>query len=436
MARNQSVLHLTDEQKLEATGLLKECSDMRDFGCRAPGCALNGLTGAEAQRECGAGRGERSEGRENSRNGYRPRALKTSIGDLELSVPKLRSGTYSPAGILGRHARVDASLVALVSETCVAGVSTRKVERVAAELGVSSLSSPGVSALCSGLDAEVEAFRSRDLGGCAHPYVWLDATYMKCRRDGRYTSLGLVTAIGMAEDGHKEFLGLEVVDTESHGSWKASMRGLRGRGPAGVRLVVSDDHAGLVRAVQEAFSGCAWQRRAARPRRNARGHARTLEGKKAVAAPVGAATTQADLPTARAVWEEAAPWVRSISKPAGEVFEAAREDALAFMSFPQEHWSKIRTDNVQERANRETRRRYRSARSFPSEASMLRLVGSVLLGEEHAWANQAVFSKASAAKASLPAPAPEEPDGDRANAIRLHAVDVVRQVVDRYGLKR
>ena len=91
---------------------------------------------------------------------------------------------------------------------------------------------------------------------------------------------------------------------------------------------------------------------------------------------------------------------------------------------------------MQERANREIKRRYRSVQSFPSEASMLRLVGSVLLGEEHAWANQAVFSKASAAKASLPAPAPEEPDGDRANAIRLHAVDVVRQVVDRYGLKR
>lgn len=436
MARNDSVLHLTAEQKLEAMELLKGCSDMRDFGCRVLESVLNGLMDAEAQRACGAGRGERSEGRENSRNGYRPRALKTSIGDLGLSVPKLRSGTYSPAGILGRYTRVDASLVALASEMYVAGVSTRKVERVAAELGVSSLSSSEVSALCSELDAEVEAFRSRDLGGCAHPYVWLDATYMRCRRGGRYTSLGLVTAIGMAEDGHKEFLGLDVVDTESYESWKAFIRGLRERGLAGVRLVVSDDHAGLVRAVQEAFSGCAWQRCVTHLQRNVQGHVHTLEGKKAVAALVRAATTQADLPTARAVWEEAAPWVRSISRPAGEAFEAAREDALAFMSFPSEHWAKIRTNNVQERANREIKRRYRSVQSFPSEASMLRLVGSVLMGEEHAWANQAVFSKASAAKASLPAPAPEEPDEDRRDAIRLHAADVVRQVVDRYGLKK
>lgn len=436
MAQNQSVLHLSAEQKLEAMELLKECSDMRDFGCRVLESVLNGLMDAEAQRACGAARGERSEGRENSRNGYRPRTLKTAVGDLELSVPKLRSGTYSPAGILGRYTRTDASLVALVSEMYVAGVSTRKVERVAAELGVSSLSSSEVSALCSELDAEVEAFRSRPLGPGAHPYVWLDATYMKCRRDGRYTSLGLVTAIGMAEDGHKEFLGCEVVDTESYESWKAFIRGLRERGLEGVRLVVSDDHAGLVRAVGEAFSGCAWQRCVTHLQRNVQGHVHTLEGKRAVAALVRAATTQADLPTARAVWEEAAPWVRSISKPAGEVFEAAREDALAFMSFPQEHWVKIRTNNVQERANREIKRRYRSVQSFPSEASMLRLVGSVLMGEEHAWANQAMFRAASAAKAMLPAPAPEEPDGDRANAIRLHAVDVVRQVVDRYGLKR
>lgn len=432
---NDSVLQLSPEQREAAMALLSECSDLREFGCRVLEATMNAMMDAEAQAACGAARGERGGGRVNSRNGYRARTLRTAVGDLDLQVPKLRSGTYSPAGLLGRYTRVEASMAALVQEMYVAGVSTRKVERVAAELGVSSLSSSEVSSLCSGLDAEVEAFRGRPLGPGAHPYVWLDATYMKCRRGGRYASLGLVTAIGLSEDGHKEFLGCDVVDTESYESWKAFIRGLRGRGLAGVRLVVSDDHAGLVRAVQEAFSGCAWQRCVTHLQRNVQGHAHTLEGKRAVAALVRAATTQPDLPSARAVWEEAAPWVRSVSRAAGEVFEAAREDALAFMSFPPEHWPKIRTNNVQERANREIKRRYRSVQSFPSEASMLRLVGSVLIGEEGAWAAQAMFSRASAARAMAPAPAPEAPDEDRANAVRLHAADVVRQVVDRYGLK-
>ena len=238
MAREESVLHLTPEQKEAAMSLFSECSDLREFGCRVLERATSAMTGAEAQRECGAARGERSEARENSRNGYRPRSLKTASGGLSLRVPKLRRGTYSPEGLLGRYTRVEASMVGLVQETCVAGVSTRKVERVASELGVSSLSSPGVSSLCSGLDAEVEAFRTRDLGGGARRCVRPGATYMKCRVEGRYVSAGLVTAIGLAEDGRKGFLGCDLVDTESYESWAAFLSGLRARGLRGVRLVV------------------------------------------------------------------------------------------------------------------------------------------------------------------------------------------------------
>lgn len=436
MARGESVLRFTPEQREAAMAVFAECSDLREFGCRVLEATMNAMMDAEAQRQCGAARGERSEGRTNSRNGYRARSLKTSVGDLSLEVPKLRRGTYSPEGLLGRYTRVEASMVALVQEMYVAGVSTRKVERVSEALGVGSLSSSEVSGLCGGLDAEVGAFRSRDLGGRAYPYVWLDATYMKCRVGGRYVSRGLVTAIGMSEGGHKEFLGCDCVDTESYEGWRDFLRGLRERGLSGVRLVVSDDHAGLVRAVSEAFCGCAWQRCVTHLQRNLQGHAHTLEGKRAVAALVRAAVSQRDPLAARAVWEEAAPWVSSVSAAAGRVFESAREDALAFMSFPEEHWGKIRTNNVQERANREIKRRYRSVQSFPSEGSMMRLTCSVLMGEEGRWASQGLFSPASAARALSPAPAPEAPDAERRAALRLHAADVVGEVVDRFGLRK
>lgn len=431
-----SVLQLSPEQRAAAMALFSECSDLREFGCRVLEATMNAMMDAEAQAACGAGRGERSEGRSNSRNGYRPRVLKTSVGELSLEVPKLRSGTYSPAGLLGRYTRVEASMVALVREVYVAGVSTRKVERVAEALGVPSLSGSEVSALCAGLDAEVEAFRARPLGPGAHPYVWLDATYMRCRREGRYVSLGLVTAIGLSEDGRKEFLGCDVVDTESYESWRAFVRGLRSRGLDGVRLVVSDGHAGLVRAVREAFCGCAWQRCVTHLQRDLQGHVHSLDGRRAVAALVRAATSQRDPLVARMVWEAASPWVSRISPAAGRAFDGAREDALAFMSFPEEHWPKIRTNNQQERANREIKRRYRSVQSFPSEASMLRLVGCVLMGEEGRWASQRAFSPASAARACAEPPEPEAPGAERLEAAGLYAAQIVREVVDRFGLEK
>jgi transposase-like protein len=318
---------------------------------------------------------------------------------------------------------------------CVAGVSTRRAGAVARELGVSSLSSSEVSSLCPGLDAGAGRFRARDLGGGPHAYVWLDATCMRCRVGGRYVSRAPVTAIGPDREGRKEFLGAERPDAESHGGWRGFLSGLRERGLEGVRLVVSDDHAGLVRAVREVFCGCAWQRCVTHLQRNVLGHVRSAAGRAAAADPVGAATTQRDPLVARAVWDAAEPWVSSLSAAAGRVFSEAREDALAFMSFPEAHWAKIRTDNVQERANREIKRRYRAARSFPSEDSTVRLVCSVLMGEEGRWAAQRVFSPESAALALAPAPDPGEPTAERLAAARLRAAEVVREVVDRRGLE-
>lgn len=323
-----------DRPQTEALlALFSQCDDLREFGREVIQSVVNALMDSQAQEACGAPRGSRSPERVNSRNGYRERSLSTSLGDLELRVPKLREGTYFPEGILERYTRVEASMVALVREMYVAGVSTRKVGLVAEELGVSSLSSSEVSALCAGLDEEAEAFRTRPIEG-EHPYVWLDATYMKCRTGGRYASVALVTAIGMSSSGHKEFLGCACFDSESEAAWSEFLGSLRDRGLRGVRLAVSDAHAGLVAAVSRVLPGCSWQRCLMHLQRDIRGHVHSLAGQALAADLVRACTGQADADVARAAWDLAAPRVRALSRSAGDVFEGAREDALAFMSFP------------------------------------------------------------------------------------------------------
>lgn len=390
MPQEESVLRLGRDEALEAARLWQECGDAREFACRVLGSVMNALMDSEAQQMCGASRNERSDGRENSRNGYRPRSLKTAVGDVELEIPKLRHGTYYPEGMLARWSRVDTSVAAIVQEMYVCGVSTRKVERVASKLGISSLSSSEVSSLCSDLDAEVAEFRRRDLSGTPCCYLWLDATYMSCRVGSSVVSQGVVTAIGLGADGRKHFLGCDVVDTESEDSWAAFLGGLRERGLAGVRLVVSDSHAGLVAAVSRLFQGCAWQRCVTHLQRN----------------------------------------LQSACSGRPE------DSALAFTAFPRAHWAKLRTNNVQERANREIKRRYRVVQSFPSRESMLRLTCASLMETEGQWSQQRVFSEASAAEGfAEPADRPAPTEGRR-RALGRRAREIVDEIVERRGLKK
>jgi transposase-like protein len=219
--------------------------------------------------------GERSDERANSRNGYRERLLSTTVGDLALRIPKLRKGTYFPDGIIERYSRSDRALVAAVAEMYVAGVSTRKVEKVAAEMGVESLSASQVSRLCAVLDDEVSAFTTRVFEGVEFPYLWLDATYVKCRSGGHVRSQALVTAIAVGDDGIRRLVGVACADTESYGSWKAFLEGLGARGVTGVRLVASDAHAGLVQAIEEVYQGASWQRCIVHLQRNVSSQMRT-----------------------------------------------------------------------------------------------------------------------------------------------------------------
>lgn len=226
--------------------------DMQELLRRLAEQVVNAVMDAEADQLCGGG--------VNSRNGYRERALTTCVGTLTLRIPKLRSGSFFPEDVIERHRRVDRALVAAVAEMYATGTSTRKVQRVAEKMGVSRLSKDQVSAIASSLDADIEDLCARPLDARAIPYIWLDATYVKCRRGGRVASTAVVTAIGCDESGWRRVLGVSVVDTESYESWLGFLRKLRDRGATGTELVVSDAHGGLVRAVGEVFQGAAWQR--------------------------------------------------------------------------------------------------------------------------------------------------------------------------------
>ena len=213
---------------------------------------VNQIMDAEAGRLC--------EGGADSRNGYRERRLVTCVGEITMRIPKLRTGSFFPEDIVERYQRVDRAVVAAVAEMYATGTSTRKVQKVAEKMGIAGMSKDRVSAIASSLDSEVEELLSRDLSGLDLPYLWLDATYIKCRRDGRVASTAVVTAIGCDAEGWRRVLGVSVVDTESYDSWLGFLREVRGRGVRGVLLVTSDAHPGLKRAIAETFQGAARRR--------------------------------------------------------------------------------------------------------------------------------------------------------------------------------
>ena len=329
-----------------------------------------------------------------ARNGYRERMLKTCLGDLTLRVPKVRLGSFFPQTVIERYQRVDRALAAAVAEMYAGGTSTRKVQRVAEAMGVSSLSKDQVSAICACLDADVDELVGGPLSGAAVPYVWLDATYVKCRREGRVASTAVMTAIGCDEGGWRRVLGIAVVDTESYESWLGFLRRLRERGVEGVRLVVSDAHKGLTRAVSEVFQGAAWQRCVVHLVRDCVREAGSWQMRKRVARVVAPVFRAKDAAAAVAMCHVACDMLRGFCPKAADILEEAEPDALAYLGLPASHWKRLRTNNVQERANREIKRRSRVVQVFPSEGSLMRLAGAVMCDMDEARSSSRYFSEA------------------------------------------
>ena len=346
------------------------------------------------------------------RNGYRERSLDTCVGRVTLRIPKLREGTYFPEDVVSLWSRTDTALASAVCDMWAAGISTRKVEAVASDLGLESMSRSRVSRLCEGLDGEVAEMRGADLSSDRWPYLWLDATYVPCREAGAPRSVALVTAVACSGSARRRVVGVECIDTESYLSWRGFLLSLRARGLSGVELVTSDAHEGLVRAVREALPGAAWQRCIAHLERNVLERCRRKGDGSAAVAALKAAFAEADPALVRAGYRRAVELLAAVDERGAELLEDAAPAALAYLAFPREHRHWIRTNNVQERMNCEIKRRTRVVQVFPSTASLVRLVGAVCCDQNDAWACERNFiDRRSLGPGYGREPLPEEPGG-------------------------
>jgi transposase-like protein len=342
-----------------------------------------GLMSAEADSLCGASYRSRDPERVTQRNGYRTRRWDTRAGSIQLAIPKLRRGSYFPEWLLEHRKRGERALVAVVAESYLRGVSTRKVDAVVRSLGIEGISKSQVSELAKSLDEMVETFRSRPLDAKAYPYVWLDALEVKCREAGRVVNVACVIAIGVRHDGHREVLGVDVFTTEDGAGWLAFLRGLVARGLKGVQLVTSDAHQGLKNAIGT-LRGASWQRCRTHFMRNLLARVpRSAQG--AVATMVRSIFEQ---PDADEVWKQHGRIVEQLRgrfDQAAAMLEDAASEVLAFTAFPKDHWRRIWSNNPLERLNKEARRRTDVAGIFPNRAAVLRLVGAVLAEQHDEW---------------------------------------------------
>ena len=399
MALDQSAL-------LEVLDALK-AADVGDRVRTAAETVYQALIEAELTDLIGAALHERSAERSNLRNGHRTRTLSTTAGDLELRIPKLRTGSFFPS-LLERRRRVDQALFAVVMEAYLHGVSTRKVDDLVKALGADTgISKSEVSRICADLDQEVGAFRDRSLAGQHFPYVFLDATYCKARVNRRVVSQAVVIATGVRADGWREVLGFAVGDSEDGAFWTAFLRSLKARGLGGVQLVVSDAHTGLKQAISAVLLGAAWQRCRVHFLRNVL--AQVPKGSSEMVA--AAIRTIFAQPKADMVRDQLGVIATMLGRQSPKVETMLRDaavDLLAFTGFPPAHWKKIWSTNPLERLNKEVKRRTDVVGVFPNPEALLRLAGAVLVEAHDEWQTGDRRYLSEATMALLTAPTPQE----------------------------
>ena len=317
-----------------------------------------------------------------------PRVVSTKAGDLHVAIPKLRQGSFFPS-LLEPRRRIDQALYAVVMEAYVDGVSTRAVDDLVDAMGMDTgISKSEVSRICAGLDERVAAFRGRTLGHVGFPYVYLDATYVHVRDDalGQVVSRAVVVATGITAGGDREILGVDIGDSEDETFWTGFLRSLRARGLGGVRLVISDAHAGLRAAIRRVLSGRLWQRCRVHYARNllaARPQGAPGDGRRRVPVDLRARRPR----RARARYDEVTDTARR-AVPEGRRARCATPAATCSPSprSPVEHWRKIWSNNPLERLNKEIKRRSNVVGIFPNDAAAIRLIGAVLADQHDEWA--------------------------------------------------
>jgi putative transposase len=405
---------MTVPSTIDAAGWLGKYLEAEDADVDLPRAMLRAfaeaLMSAQASAQCGAAYGERSGERENSRNGYRHRPWDTRVGTIELAVPKLRQGVYSPEFLLAPRRRAEQALVAVVCQAYVEGVSTRRVDDLVKAMGIEGISRSEVSRMAAELDARVAEFRDRPLEAGPYRYVWIDALTQRVREGGRVVNVSAVIATAANAEGRREIIGFDLVTTEDTAGWTEFLRSLVARGLSGVELVISDAHGGIKAAIATVLSGVTWQR--CRTHFMANLASRVPKGDWSMIATL--VRSVFDQPDRDATWTQLGDVIDKLTTAglcdaALYILDAA-DDILAFTAFPPEHWPKIRSNNPQERLNKEIRRRTDVVGIFPNRRAVIRLVGAVLAEQSDEWAIAKRYMSVESLKTlAVLAPSPGDP---------------------------
>lgn len=375
--------HIVDPARLLGEALAEASPDLMRELLQT---MINALLCADVDAVVGAEYGRPTPGRTAQRNGYRHRDLDTRVGTIDVAIPKLRKGTYFPEWLLERRKRTETALITVVADCYLAGVSTRRMDKLVKTLGIDGLSKSQVSRMAAELDEHVEQFRHRPLDA-AGPFTFVaaDALTMKLREGGRVINAVVLLATGVNGDGHREVLGMRVATSETGPVWNEFFADLTARGLTGVRLVTSDAHAGLVEAIAANLPGACWQRCRTHYAANLMG-VTPKSMWPAVKAMLHSVYDQPDRPAVHAQFDRLLDYVEGKLPEVHDHLDAARADILAFTSFPKDVWTQIWSNNPAERLNREIRRRTDSVGIFPTRAAIVRLVGAVLAEQTDEWA--------------------------------------------------